>query len=296
MRHDVIIIGGSYAGLAAALPLARARRTVLVIDAGQRRNRFADRSHGFLTRDGAVASDIAAIGREQLLAYDTVEWLEGRAGDAVRTEDGFSVDIEGTEARTASRLVISSGVVDTLPAIPGLAERWGRSVFHCPYCHGYELNQGRIGVLAMSTMSVHTALLLPDWGATTFLLNDALTLDAAQQAQLRARGVAIEAAAVARIAGKADVVLQDGRTLTFDGLFTIPRTAVGGQIASSLGCAFIEGPFGAVIQTDAMKATSVPGVFACGDAARAGGSVSLAVGDGTLAGVAAHQSLVFASH
>jgi len=293
MVYDAIIIGGSYAGLAAAMPLARARRKVLVIDGGRRRNRFADRSHGFLTQDGASAADIAAIGREQLLAYDTVEWLDAQAGNASRTDVGFRVELEGRDARTAKRLVIATGVVDTLPAIPGLAERWGRHVFHCPYCHGYELHQGRIGVIGTSALSIHAALLLPDWGTTTLFLNDAVTLDATQQAQLQARGVTVESVAVDRIVGQADVVLRDGRSIPLDGLFTSSRTAVAGPTAASLGCKFADSPFGPIIETDAMKATSVHGLFACGDAARAGGSVALAVGDGTLAGVAAHQSLVF---
>lgn len=293
MVYDAIIIGGSYAGLSAALPLARARRSVLVIDEGRRRNRFADHSHGFLTRDGAKASDIAAIAREQVLAYDTVEWLDAQAGSVTRTDAGFRVEVDRVSAQTAKRLVLATGVVDTLPAIPGLAERWGRQVFHCPYCHGYELKQGRIGVLGTSAMSVHTALLLPDWGPTTLFLNDTVTLDATQRSQLGARGVAIETAAVERIDGQLDLVLRDGRSIALDGLFTTTRTAVAGSAAAALGCEFAEGPFGPIIKTDGMKATTVPGVFACGDAARAGGSVALAVGDGTLAGVAAHQSLVF---
>ena len=296
MEYDVIIIGGSYAGLAAALPLARARRKVLVIDAGQRRNRFADHSHGFLTQDGAKAADIAAVARKQVRAYGTVEWLDARATGARQVAGGFEVGIEAGVKRTAQRLVLATGVVDTLPEIPGLAQRWGRHVFHCPYCHGYELQQGRIGVLATSALSLHHALLLPDWGPTTLLLNASFVPDAQQLAQLQARGVTVEAGAVREITGHADVLLQDGRTLGFAGLFTIPRSQVENPMAAALGCEFTEGPTGAVIQTDAMKATTVAGVFACGDAARFGGSVALAVGDGTMAGVAAHQSLVFAAH
>jgi len=296
MQYDAIIIGGSYAGLAAALPLARARRKVLVIDAGQRRNRFADHSHGFLTQDGAKAADIAAVARKQVRAYGTVEWLDARATGARQVAGGFEVGIEAGVKRTAQRLVLATGVVDTLPEIPGLAQRWGRHVFHCPYCHGYELQQGRIGVLATSALSLHHALLLPDWGPTTLLLNASFVPDAQQLAQLQARGVTVEAGAVREITGHADVLLQDGRTLGFAGLFTIPRSQVENPMAAALGCEFTEGPTGAVIQTDAMKATTVAGVFACGDAARFGGSVALAVGDGTMAGVAAHQSLVFAAH
>ncbi len=293
MTYDAIIIGGSYAGLAAALPLARARRRILIVDGGQRRNRFADHSHGFLTRDGTPAAEIAATGRAQLMAYGTVEWLEADAGAAIQGDGEFHVGIGGGATRSARRLVLATGVVDTLPPVPGLQERWGRHVFHCPYCHGYELGQGRIGVLGTSALSLHQALLLPDWGPTTLFLDETMTLDAAQQAQLQARGVAVETTPVERIVGRADVVLRDGRTVALAGLFTVTSTAVAGQAAVSLGCGFTDGPMGPVVTTDAMKATTVPGVFACGDAARAGGSVALAVGDGTVAGVAAHQSLVF---
>ncbi|WP_315126707.1 NAD(P)/FAD-dependent oxidoreductase [Comamonas antarctica] len=296
MLYDVIIIGGSYAGLAAALPLARARRQLLVIDAGQRRNRFAEHSHGFLTQDGSRAADIAAVARAQILAYDTVQWLDARATGARPTEEGFAIDIDGGATRRAKRLILASGVVDTLPDVPGLAQRWGRQVFHCPYCHGYELQQGRIGVLATSELAMHQALLLPDWGPTTLLLNGCFTPDAQQLAQLQARGVQIETGAVREIAGHADAVLADGRVLPFAGLFTAPQSRVESPVARALGCDMAEGPMGAVLQTDALKATSVAHVFACGDAARFGGSVPLAVGDGTMAGLAAHRSLVFAAH
>jgi thioredoxin reductase len=295
MNHDVIIIGGSYAGLAAGLQLARARRRVLVVDAGIRRNRFAGSSHGFLTQDGTSAAQIAAKGRSQLLAYESVEWLSGEATRAEAADGGFRVAIEAAgREETGRRLVLALGVKDHLPDIPGLEERWGRSVFHCPYCHGYELDRGRIGVLAVSPQSLHHAMMLPDWGPTTFFLNGAFTPDAEQAEQLRRRGVAVVEGIVDRLEGDgATLVMRDGRVFALDGLFTLSRTSIASPIAGQLGCACDDGPTGPVIRTDPIKATTVPGVFACGDAARMAGSVSLAVGDGALAGVAAHQSLVF---
>jgi thioredoxin reductase len=297
MSHDVIIIGGSYAGLAAGLQLARARRRVLVIDAGMRRNRFAGASHGFLTQDGTPAAEIAARGRLRLLAYDTVEWLSGEAATAEPTEEGFRVTMAATgEERIGKRLVLALGVKDHLPEIPGLEERWGKSVFHCPYCHGYELDRGRIGVLALSPKSLHHAVMLPDWGQTTFFLNGVFSPDPEEAERLRRRGVTLDDGMVDHIEGdQATVVMRDGRVVPLDGLFTLTRTSVASPIAEQLGCAFDEGVTGAVIRTDAIKATTVPGVFACGDAARMAGSVTLAVGDGALAGMAAHQSLIFGS-
>ena len=177
MMYDAIVVGGSYAGLSASLQLARARRQILVMDGGSRRNRFAETSHGFLGQDGKAPGDIQAEARRQLMAYPTVSWMDAGAESAERTADGFAVS-SGAAASRARRLVLATGVVDELPRIEGLAERWGRSVYHCPYCHGYELGRGRIGVLAASPMSIHHAIMLPDWGQTTFLLNGAFEPDA----------------------------------------------------------------------------------------------------------------------
>ncbi|RFA29224.1 thioredoxin reductase [Alkalilimnicola ehrlichii] len=292
MLLDAIIIGGSYAGLSAALPLARARRRVLVIDAGLRRNRFSEHSHGFLGQDGVPPGQIAAQGREQLLAYPTVEWKEGTVRTVSGEADGFIVALsDGSESR-ARRLILATGVIDELPDIPGLAERWGKHVFHCPYCHGYELNEGRIGVLAGSQMSMHQALMLPDWGRTTLFLNGS-ALDLEQQAQLEARGVAVEEGAVAGLEGEGvTVAMQDGRAFPLAGLFVAPRVRPC-PVVVEMGCALEETPLGDIVKTDQFKATSIPGVFACGDMARAAGSVPLAVGDGAMAGTAVHRSLMF---
>jgi len=290
--YDVIVVGGSYAGMAAALQLLRARRRVLVIDAGQRRNRFATHSHGFLTQDGSAPADIAADARQQLMAYKTVEWIDARAEAAGRTDAGFSVTTNGG-ALDARRLILAPGVRDELPNVPGLAERWGKSVFHCPYCHGYELDQGPVGVLAVSEMSMHQAMMLPDWGPTTFFLNGAFAPDENQRAELTRRGVTVEAEPVARISGNdANVELRDGRIVHLAGLFTATRTSPSSPLAEQLGCALEQGPAGPFIQTDAVKETTVPGVFACGDAARAMGSVAFAVADGAQAGFGAHRSLM----
>lgn len=292
MDLDVIIVGGSYAGMAAALQLVRARRSVLLIDADSRRNRFADSSHGFLTQDGNSPQAIAATAKAQLLAYPTVQWLEDSAISASKTQAGFQVNTE-QQSYQAKRLLLATGVTDQLPEIPGLAERWGKSIFHCPYCHGYELDQGPIGVLAASPLALHHALMLPDWGPTTLFTNECFEPDAEQKAQLLARGVVIEPGKVLQISGKADVQLTTGKTLQMAGLFTQPTTTVNSPLAEQLGCQFEQGPMGAFIQTSASKETTVPGVFACGDNARMAGSVAIAIGDGSLAGAMAHQSLLF---
>ena len=292
-EFDVIVVGGSYAGLSAATQLARARRRVLVIDAGQRRNRYAQHSHGFLGQDGREGAAIAADGRAQLMKYPTVRWQEGSATQAAVHGDGFRVTLADGSIHQAQRLVLATGMVDELPSIPGLAERWGSSVFHCPYCHGYELEQGRIGVLATSAHSFHHAMMLPDWGTVTFFLNGVFEPDVEQLVKLEARGVSIERTPLRAINGKAALELQDGRTLDMDGLFVLSRLHSASPLAELLGCETEEGPMGRYLRTDMMKATSVPGVYAAGDAARMAGSVAFAVADGAMAGTAAHQSLVF---
>ena len=298
MKHiDFAVIGGSYAGLSAALQLARARRNILVVDAGQRRNRFVDAagetSHGFLTQDGRPPAEIAADAREQLMNYPNVEWMHGTADEARVASDGRLEFRVGTEAISAHRLILATGVRDELPPVPGLAERWGRSIFHCPYCHGYEMNAGPIGIIAASPLALHHALMLPDWGSPTLFLNGAYTPTVEDLAAIARRGTQIEATPIARIDGHADVVLQDGRTIGLNGLFTQPRTLLASPVAEQLGCALEDGPMGLFIKVDDFKATSVPNVFACGDAARAAGNVTLAVADGAMAGFGAHRASMF---
>lgn len=293
MQHDVIVVGGSYAGMAASLQLLRARRSLLVIDAGIRRNRFAKHAYGFLGQDGVDPAEIARTARTQLQAYPTLTWIEDTVEAVTGQKDAFDVMTAKGSRHAGRRVLFATGVSDALPQIEGLAERWGRSVFHCPYCHGYELNEGRIGVIATGPMSVHQAQLIPEWGAVTFLTNGAVTLEDTVRADLVARKVTIEETPILRLDNEADVILADNRRLTFAGLFTASRNAPSTPIAAGLGCDLAETPFGTQVQTDDMKETSVPGAFACGDTARVPHSVSLAVADGAWAGATLHRSLVF---
>ncbi|KRC12032.1 thioredoxin reductase [Hydrogenophaga sp. Root209] len=296
-RVDFAIIGGSYAGLSAALQLARARRDVLVVDAGQRRNRFVDEagetSHGFLSQDGRAPGEIAADARQQLMRYATVRWMDGVAEQAWVEPDGRLAFRVGETRISAARLILATGARDELPPIPGLAERWGRSVFHCPYCHGYEMDAGRIGIVATSSLAHHHAVMLPDWGATTLFLNGAYSPNEDELAVLARRGTQLERTPIERIEGLADVVLKDGRKLPMNGLFTQPRTTMSSPLAEQLGCAMDEGPMGPFIKTGEAQATSIPNVFACGDAARAAGNVALAVADGVMAAFGAHRASMF---
>lgn len=297
MMFDTIIIGGSYSGMAAALQLARARRKIAVIDAGSRRNRFASRSHGFLSRDGQSPAGIAHEARGQLLAYPTVTWIEGEALEASGSSDDFRVALSAGEPVRGRRLILAHGVRDELPDLPGLAGLWGRHAFHCPYCHGYELDGDRIGVLGVGPLSMHQALMLPDWGPTTFFTNGALQPNEQELRQLAARGTAIEPAKVLgaeEAGGGVALRLADGRAVELAGLFVATKLHLSSPLAQALGCAVDHGPMGETIRTNEMKETTVPGVFACGDAARPAGNLSFAVADGVMAGAAAHRTLMFA--
>ncbi|MGM8229039.1 NAD(P)/FAD-dependent oxidoreductase [Cellvibrio sp. ARAG 10.3] len=290
---DVIILGGSYSGMAAALQLARGRRSVLVIDAGIRRNRFASASHGLLGQDGKTPDEIASNAKAQLLEYPNVTWRDGTAVLAEQDGEQFVVTADSKKTFIGKRLILALGVRDEVPAIPGLKERWGQSVFHCPYCHGYELNNAHLGVIATSAMSMHQALMIPDWGITTFFTNGVFEPDEEQRRQLAARNVSIERELISDISGRAIVTLRDGRMISLAGLFVASQVSVSSPLAQQLGCELEESPLGFIIKTDALKETSIRHVFACGDAARAAGNVTFAIADGVLAGTAAHRSLMF---
>ncbi len=297
MQHDAIVIGGSFAGLSAAIQIARARRRVCVIDAGQPRNRFAATSHGFFGQDGSAPRAMIAQARAQVEAYPTVEILTGTAHAARAVPGGFEVEVDGARL-TAARLVLAFGVSDVLPDLPGLAERWGRSVLHCPYCHGFERAGGRLGVLSASPMSAHQAMLISEWGPTTLYLDGGPAPEAEVLEKLAQHGVAIDPAGVTALVGAdgdlSHLRLADGREATIDALYVAPRCRLNSPMAAQLGCALDDGPFGPLIRTDERKQTSVAGVYAAGDIARAPHNASWAAADGVTAGVFLHQSLVFA--
>nr|WP_295373467.1 NAD(P)/FAD-dependent oxidoreductase [uncultured Sphingosinicella sp.] len=294
--YDAIVVGGSFAGLSAAMQLVRARRRVLMIDAGRPRNRFSHASHGFLGLDGTSPAAIRELGLRQLGAYPTFELRGGTAEAARRGEDGFAVAVSGGEEVRARRLVLATGVEDRLPDVPGLEERWGKSVLHCPYCHGYEVRDRPLGVLATGPMAAHQAALIPDWGPTTLFLNGRFEPDADQLASLTARGVTIERAPVVAALGAAPGLtglrLADGREVPVEGLFVAPSVRMASQLPHQIGCAFEEGPLGPYLRVDERQQTSVQGVYAAGDAARPMHNATFASADGVMAGVGAHQSLL----
>lgn len=296
MAHDVIVVGGSFAGLSAAMQLARARRRVLVIDAGRPRNRFSNAAHGFLGQDGNAPHAIMAEGARQLAAYPTVSFIQGEAVSARQVEGGFAVTLEDGREEGAAKLILAIGIADELAPLPGLMERWGQSVLHCPYCHGYEVGGRELGVLANHPMAPHQALMIPDWGPTTLFTQGVFEPNDEETAHLLARGVTIERTPIVALLGDAPALegvrLADGRTLTLSAMFTQPKTRMASPLAHQLGCAFDEGPVGPVIRVDEIKRTSVPGVYAAGDAASGMHNGTLASAAGVMAAIGAHRSLM----
>lgn len=297
MRYDAVVVGGSFAGLSAAMYIARGRRSVCVVDTGLPRNRFAAQSHGFFGQDGSEPGVMLASARAQVGAYPTVTFVDGEAVGATGKSDDFYVDLATGGTLEAARLVLAFGVSDELPEIPGLTERWGKSVIHCPYCHGYEFSGQRLGVLAMSDMSAHQAMLVSEWGPTTLYLNGGPEPDDETLAELEKRNIAIEAACVRSIQGEGTALsaleLADGRTPAIDALYIGPRNHLNSDLAEGLGCETELSPLGRVIVTDPQKATTVPGVYAAGDITRAFHNVTWACADGVMAAGAVHRSLVF---
>ena len=297
MLYDAIIVGGSFAGLSAALQLARARRNVLVVDAGLPRNRFASASHGVLGHDGKPGGQLLAEARQQLLAYPTAKIFSGRVSRVDGGEAGFVVEAEdGMRWFTGRRLLLATGVADVLPEIPGLRERWGRTVVHCPYCHGYEIGGGAIGVLGTGPMSVHQAQMFADWGDVTLFTQGVVEVSPEEHGLLAARKVRVEPTPIAELEGAAPapdgVRLQDGRRVAIKALLVGTQVRMASPLAEALGCAFDDSPFGPIVRIDAWGTTSVAGVYAAGDMARVPHSITFAMASGVAAGIRLHSSLI----
>lgn len=284
--HDVIIVGGSYAGLAAAMQLGRARRDVLVIDGGKRRNATVEHAHGLLGFDGEAPVAIAARARQQVRAYSTVKFVDGDVTDARREGDGFVVRTK--DATFSSRkLILATGVRDELPEIPGLRERWGKTAFSCPYCDGYERKLGKLGVVASAEIAPHYATIVSQWGSDTTLFAD---VDPP-------RGVRVERDPIAEVRDAPagiEVVTRSGKRYELAGLFVGTHVHLPGDFAKSLGLELDTFPNGSFYKTDPRTGeTSVSGVFAAGDATSPQHALSFAIAAGARAGIGAHTSLVF---
>lgn len=291
---DVAIIGGSFAGLSAALSLVRARRSVVVFDNHTARNRFASSLHGFLGQDGRSPFDIRMTGRREV-REETVVSIQ-----IDRPRERFDVQTENGGRYCAQRVILAFGMRDELPDIAGLSECWGQTVNQCPYCHGYEIADRPTGVLMTGPASLHQSRILPDWCADLILFSNDQEISREDRLDLQARGIRIVDGRVALIEHSngqmSAVVLNDGRRVHRQALYLVTRSTLSCDLATQLGCALTDGPFGRFITVDSLQHTSVAGVYAAGDISRAAYTASWAVADGQRAGVFCHQSLRVAAN
>ncbi|MET7377392.1 NAD(P)/FAD-dependent oxidoreductase [Streptomyces sp. NPDC005526] len=298
-RHDVVVVGGGAAGLSAALVLGRARRRTLVVDAGEPRNAPAAHMQGYLSRDGMPPAEFLAVGREEIARYG-VELVRDRAVD-VRREGDFTVELASGRAVRARHLVVATGLKDELPPLPGLAERYGNDVLHCPYCHGWEVRDRAFGVLATTAMSVHQALMVTQWSKDVTLFLHEIAPEELSDDDLRrlaAAGVAVVPGAVAEVVAGGGrltgVRLADGTVHGREVLFVAPRAVPRTGLLARLGAELRETPFGAYPVVDARGLTTVPGLWAAGNASGFAEQVVNAASRGYRAGAAINGELLFA--
>lgn len=269
--YDVVVVGGGAAGLSAALVLGRARHRTLVVDAGEPRNAPSSHMQGYLSRDGMSPAEFLALGREEIARYG-VELVRDRVTDVTRDGD-FTVVLDAGPAVRARRLIVATGLKDELPDVPGVAERFGRDVLHCPFCHGWEVRDEAFGVLASSALSVHQALMVSQWSKdVTFFLHRVAEAELSDQdlRRLAAAGVDVVPGEVAELMVEDDritgVRLADGTTHARSVLFTGPRPLPRTGLLERLGAEMDETPFGAYPVVDPTGLTTVPGVWAAGNA------------------------------
>ena len=287
--YDVVVAGGGAAGLSAALVLLRARRTVAVVDAGGPRNAPAAHMHGFLSRDGMPPRDLLAAGRSEVSSYggtlidDTV----------VGVEPGFSVRLAGASPLRARRILVATGLRDQLPEVPGVRERWGRDLLHCPYCHGYEVRDQPLGVLGGSPEAVRHALLVRQWSPDVILFPHTDTLIPEQRERLTARAIRIAEGKVMRLVVDKDqlegVELSDGTVFARTAVFVRPRFVPNAGLLTGLGCAVDANGW---VVHDPVGRTSVAGVWVAGNAADPRAQVISAAGQGSAAAIALNTDLV----
>lgn len=295
--YDVIVIGGGAAGLNGALMLARSRRSVLVIDSGQPRNAPASGIHGLLGHDGLPPAELLARGRREVHGYGGAI-VAGTVSGAARTEVGFVVRLADGRTVTGRRLLVTTGLVDELPAVDGLAGRWGRDVIHCPYCHGWEARDQAIGVLSTGPMAVHQALLFRQLSGDVTLFSHRADLSERDRARLTARGIVVVDGAVSglRIDGDAitGVVLADGRVVPRSVVTVQSRMVARAGFLTGLGLDPVEHPMGvgSYVATDPTGLTATPGVYAAGNVTDLSAQVGAAAAAGALAGARINADLV----
>ncbi|OLF10829.1 NAD(P)/FAD-dependent oxidoreductase [Actinophytocola xanthii] len=301
MDFDVIVIGGGAAGLSAALVLGRSRRAVLVVDEGNPRNAPSNGVHNYLGLEGVAPHELLRRGREEVARYG-VTLVDCRVSGATRIPDGFSVALADGRRFTARRLLVATGLVDDLPDIPGLARRWGRDVLHCPYCHGWEVRDRRVGVLASGPLAVHQAQLFRQLSdRVTLFQHTGPVVSAEDRAGLAARGIEVVAGTVEAVEVTDDrlsgLQLHGDRIVPLDALVVAPRLRAHDEVVAGLGLVAAEREVGGHVLWSALAAepngsTSVPGVWVAGNVTDAQATVAAAGASGVTTAGALNADLV----
>jgi thioredoxin reductase len=295
--YDVVVVGGGAAGLNGALMLARSRRSVLVVDAGDPRNRPAEGVHGLLGHDGIPPAELLERGRAEVRGYGG-RIVRGQVATAARHGEEFTVALADGRSVRARRLLVATGLVDEIPDVPGVRERWGRDVLHCPYCHGWEVRDQAIGVLASGPLSVHQALLFRQLSGDITYFTHTLPPSGEQEEQLASRGVRMVDGEVTSLEVVEDrltgVRLRDGTVFARDALVVSPRLVARASFLSDLGLGPTEHPsgLGEHIPTDATGRTEVPGVWAAGNVTDLAAQVGTSAAAGAFAAAQINADLV----
>jgi thioredoxin reductase len=294
---DVAIIGGGAAGLAAAQALGRSRRRVVVIDAGEPRNAPAERVHNFLTRDGTSPRELLALGRAEAEGYG-VDFRNTLATETHRDGQGFTIELEDGEALAARRIILATGVSDTLPEVAGLEGYWGKNALHCPYCHGWEVRDRDIAVLG-SQFAVHQALMFRQLSdrVTVFTTPDR-EIEPAEREKLEARGIAVVEREITGVRGNdthlTHLVFRDGGELAADALVVMPRFAAGTAALAGVGLVAAAHPsgIGTYVVADETGKTEIPGLWAAGNTRDPMAQVMMAAADGLRVGAMVNADLI----
>jgi thioredoxin reductase len=294
-EYDVVVVGGGAAGLSAALVLARAQRRVAVIDAGEPRNGPAQHMQGFLSRDGLPPAELLRLARDEVAGYGA-DIIAGRVSELRRTGDHaprFEVHLAEQDVISGRRVLVATGLRDLLPDIPGVHERWGRDLLHCPYCHGYEVREQPLGVIGGTPEAIAHAHLVRQWSADVVLFTHGAELDESDRQALAARGIRVVEDSVARLVVEDDtltaVELADGRAVRRAAVFVRPRMVPDNGALTSLGCATDDHGW---VVADPTGRTSVPGVWVAGNVANPRAQVITAAGEGSTAAIAINADLV----
>jgi thioredoxin reductase (NADPH) len=297
MEYDVVVVGGGAAGLSAALVLARARRRVVVVDAGEPRNAPATHVHGFLSRDGMPPAQLLAVGRGEVVGYggEVVDDRVREVAPGASGGYGFVVRLAGGRTLATRAVLVTTGLRDELPEIPGLRKRWGTDVLHCPYCHGYEVRDQPLGVIGgeVRELSLHQASLVRQWSPDLVFFPHRIVLADGERSRLTARGIRVADGEVARVVVDSDrltgVALADGRVVPRAAVFVAPRFVPRDQLLTDLGCRADENGW---VTTDPTGRTSVPGVWAAGNVVDPRAQVITAASAGSFAAAAINGHLV----